>query len=105
MVIIDEPFLYIIFIADILDCLTHRNTAIRRIASLCADVLTDLENEGTGMVSKEIAQQLIKARFESYNAQWLQWSATASESMMISPARKPVESKNKINYHFADEVC
>ena len=56
------------------------------------------------MVSKEIAQQLIKARFESYNIQWLQWASTASENMTISPARKPVETKAKMNYHFADEV-
>lgn len=94
----------LIILADILDCISHRNNAMRQVAALCADLLTELDNQGTGIVSKEIAQQLIKARFESYNAQWLHWAANAPESSIESPVRRPVETTNKYNYHFADEL-
>jgi len=58
-------------VVDMLECLSHRNAAVRRAADAATELVLELDRkEDTGELG-QLGLQIRKKRFEGFNAQWL----------------------------------
>jgi hypothetical protein len=66
--------------ADIIECLTHRQPAIRSIAEQMSDIVLEYDRKDNGELGA-LAKSILKKRFENYNRVWLQAVMNTSHSM------------------------
>lgn len=57
-------------VVDMLECLSHRNAAVRAAADVATELVLELDRKETGELG-QLGLQIRKKRFEGYNAQWL----------------------------------
>lgn len=56
--------------SDIIECLTHRSTAIRSKAEIMSEIVLEYDRKPTGELG-QLGKQVLKKRFESFNKVWL----------------------------------
>lgn len=57
-------------VVDMLECLSHRNAAVRAAADVATELVLELDRKETGELG-QLGLQIRKKRFEGYNSQWL----------------------------------
>lgn len=57
-------------VVDIIDCLSHKNAAIRDAADQVTEMVLELDRKNNGELGS-LGVQIRKKRFEGYNAQWI----------------------------------
>ncbi|CAE7385495.1 KAP115 [Symbiodinium microadriaticum] len=68
-------------VVDIIDCLHHNSSAVRRIADQVCELVLELDREPTGDLG-ELGRKIRKKRFDSYNQKWLLEIAAEEESKL-----------------------
>jgi hypothetical protein len=58
-------------VVDIIDCLSHKNFAVRQAADSITEIVLELDRKINGELG-QLGMQIRKKRFEGYNMQWLQ---------------------------------
>eukprot|EP01041_Mallomonas_annulata_P004763 gene4763-9474_t len=58
-------------VVDMMDCLSHRNAAVRKMAETATDLVLELDRKEDGELGV-LGQQIKRKRFESYNQVFLQ---------------------------------
>ena len=57
-------------VVDIMDCLSHKNQAVRNMADTVVELVLELDRQEHGQLG-QLGEQIRKKRFESYNQRWL----------------------------------
>jgi len=68
--------------ADIIECLTNRQPALRSMAERMSDIVLEYDRKENGELGA-LAKSILKKRFENYNRVWLQ--AVMSSDAMGGP--------------------
>lgn len=74
-------------VVDIIECLHHRNSAVRQLADTITELVLELDRQDNGSLG-QLGLQIRKKRFESYNQRWL-----AEVGTMIVADEYVMESK------------
>lgn len=57
-------------VVDIMDCLSHKNAAVREMADTVVEMVLEVDRQDRGQLG-QLGEQIRKKRFESYNQKWL----------------------------------
>jgi hypothetical protein len=57
-------------VVDIMDCLSHKNGAVRDMADTVVEMVLEVDRQDHGGLG-QLGEQIRKKRFESYNQQWV----------------------------------
>jgi len=83
-------------VVDIIECLGHRNFAVRSKADKLTDIILEFDRKSNGEPG-QLGMEIIRKRFESYNKIWLNTMMSMEVSNGVSPLGMGYDDLNRVN--------